>query len=205
MRSLERLKPILNFGSSPWLYLSLLLCVLLFPFMAGFYPIVRFPEEQIDIEVYPDHIWVKGIYAYKNPFPFPVVQGFSIPFPVDSDHPVPVLVSAEQLSPEKRPIPLRYILGKHRFDLTFKAKEKINVRVKYRQHSPIKNARYILITTKPWQRPLKQGRYRLFPKGVRITSSNYMLVPGKTKTFCFEKENFMPEYDWEFSWEAMKS
>jgi len=205
MSSLARLKPILNFNSSFWLFLSLLLCALLLPFMAGFYPIVRFPEEQIDIEVYPDYVWVKGIYVYKNPFPFPVVQGFSIPFPVDSDHPVPVLVSAQQLHPEKRPIPLRYIFGMHRFDLTFKAKEKIRVLVTYRQQTPKKNARYILITTKPWKRPLKQGLYRLFPKGVRITSSNYMLMPDKTKTFCFEKENFMPEYDWEFSWETMKS
>ena len=49
--------------------LCLLLFAFVFPFLAGFYPIVRFVEEQIDIRVFPDHIKVEGYYVYKNPFP----------------------------------------------------------------------------------------------------------------------------------------
>ncbi len=92
MNPLGRLKPKLDFGSSILLYSSLLLCALVLPFPAGFYPIVRFPEEQIDIDVYPDHVWVKGIYVYRNPFPFPVIQGLVTPLPVNSDHPEPFYV-----------------------------------------------------------------------------------------------------------------
>ena len=61
-----------------WLYVCLLYFAFTFPLLSGLYPVVRFNEEQIDIHVHPDHVRVEGQYVYKNPLPFPVVQGFSI-------------------------------------------------------------------------------------------------------------------------------
>ncbi len=188
-----------------WPIFSILLTILILPFLTGLYPMVRFTEEQITINVYPDHVIVKGLYVYKNPFPFPVVQGFSIPFSVDQDHPDPIHISVRTLSPEKKFIPIRYILGKHRFDLHFQSKEKVLVHVQYSQHTSVMNARYLLTTTKPWRRPLIKGTYRLFTENVKIIDSNYLLKPDKTKIFSFERKNFMPNYDWEFSWEILKS
>jgi hypothetical protein len=169
--------------------------------LTGLYPIVRFPEEQIDIEVYQDHIWVKGIYVYKNPFPFPVIQSLTIPLPMDADHPEPIMLSVKELASHKNPIPLKYLFGAHRFSLNFDAKEEISVSVSYRQQAPKKNARYILISTKAWRRPLSRGLYRIFPKHVRMTYSNYTLNKSDS-FFFFQKESFMPPKDWEFSWEA---
>lgn len=206
MNPLGRLKPKLNFGSSILLYSSLLLCALVLPFLAGFYPIVRFTEEQIDIDVYPDHVWVKGIYVYRNPFPFQVIQGFSIPLPIDSNHPSPVMLSVEQLSPIKKQIPLRFLCGKHRFNLTFSPKDEITLIVRYRQHSPHKNASYILTSTKSWKRPLEFGLYRLIPEGVKIISSSYPLESKKSSIsgiLFFQHDTFMPRTDWHFSWEAI--
>lgn len=157
MSPLEKLKPELHFHYSYLFYTFLFICVLILPFLAGFYPIVRFPEEQIDIEVHPHHIRVKGIYIYRNPFPFPVIQGFSIPLPIDSSHPSPIMLSAEQLTPVKKRIPLRFIFGRHRFNLSFLPKDEIVIVVRYHQHSPNKNASYILTTTKSWKRPLEFG------------------------------------------------
>lgn len=184
-----------------WPILTILLVALVFPFFAGLYPIVRFTHEQIDIHVFSDHVMVKGHYIYENPFPFPVIQGFSIPLPIDADHLPPTHISAKQLSPTERSIPAPFILGKHRFELQFRSKEKVSVQVQYRQHTPKKDARYLLTTTKPWRRPLIKGVYKLIPKGVVITHSNYLLQPKGSIISCFEKEKFMPESDWLFSWE----
>lgn len=179
--------------------LSLLLCSLLLLFFIGFYPIVRFPQEQIDITVYPSQIWVKGTYCYRNPFPFPVTQGFFIPFPIDKTNLEPVFVSANRMTPTKESISLYRIIGKYHFELRFKSKEEVKVQVQYCQGTPKNSARYILKTTQLWKYPLQQGIYRLFPRGVEILSSNYDLR-GDEQRMIFHRKNFMPEKDWSFSW-----
>lgn len=180
----------------------LLICVIALIFLIGIYPVVRFTREQIDIIVHEEHVKVNGIYVYMNPFPFPVVQGFSIPFPVDSGHPNPIQISVKDLSRQGKSIPIRFILGKHRFNLAFRAGEEIRIQVQYIQYASEKNASYILTTTKPWKFPLIQGIYRLFPKGVEIISSNYTLKPNGFGALCFLRKNFMPQTDWLFSWEV---
>lgn len=200
MNSFRRLFHRPGINSSFRLYLYLSLFALAFPFLAGLYPIVRFTQEQIDIEVHPEYVSIKGYYVYENPLPFPVAQGFSIPLPVDSDHPMPVQISAKQLFPEEKPIPLRFLLGKHRFEMAFSSKEEVIILVQYRQQAPKKNARYILTTTKSWKNPLIQGVYKLFPEGVKIVSSNYPLQPEESGALIFLRKNFMPEADWNFSW-----
>ena len=188
--------------SFPWPALHVLLFAPLLALLAGLHPIVRFTEEQIDIHVHPDHVHVEGHYVYKNPFPFPVVQGFSIPLPVDATHPMPVQVSVHQRAPGDRSIPVRFFLGRHRFDLAFSANEEIGLEVRYRQHAPERSARYILTTTEPWRRPLESARYRVLPRGVQIRSSNYELQPIEPHVLAFHRRGFRPQKDWELSWEA---
>lgn len=185
-----------------WHYLFLLLFFLALPFLAGILPIVRFTDEQIDIRVYPDYVLMQGTYVYQNPFPFPVVQGLSVPFPVDSDHPTPIQFSARQLTPKEGTLATRYLWGRHRFNLFFKAHEKVKILVEYRQRAPERNAKYILTTTKPWKHPLRKGIYRLFPQEVIITRSNYALESGNHDAFRFQRTNFMPQDDWYFSWKV---
>ena len=182
--------------------LCLLLFAFVFPFLAGFYPIVRFVEEQIDIRVFPDHIKVEGYYVYRNPFPFPVIQGFSVPLPVDESHPTPVLIAAKKLTPHETPIKLLHLFGKPRFEIAFDAKESVRVKVQYQQQAPEKNALYILKTTKPWNRPIVQGTYSLTLEGVKIISSNYPLISDISGSLMFQKRNFMPQDDWHFTWEV---
>ena len=185
-----------------WHYLFLLLFFALLPFLAGMLPIVRFTDEQIDIRVFADHVVMQGTYVYQNPFPFPVTQGLSIPLPIDSDHPTPVQISARQLSPQQKPLATRYLLGRHRFNVFFKANERIQIVVEYRQQAPDKNATYLLTTTQPWKHPLQKGLYRLVPQQVVITHSNYALEPEGDHHFRFERHNFMPQKDWQFSWKV---
>lgn len=184
------------------LWPSLFLLILAIPFLSGLYPVASFIEEQIDIHIKPDYIIVKGQYVYKNSLPFPIKQGFSIPFYQDEYHPGPVMLSAEVCTPEKGPIPVYYVLGKHRFELAFRAREEIRVKIQYRQQASTKDAYYLLTTTKPWRYPLIKGTYRLFQNGVRVISSNYLLKQHNADMFLFEKQMFMPLENWHFSWET---
>lgn len=202
MNFLQALKQKLDLKFFFWHYLFLLLFFLALPFLAGILPIVLFTDEQIDIKVYPDYVLMQGIYVYQNPFPFPVVQGLSVPLPVDEDHPTPIQLSARQLFPKQASLATRYLWGRHRFNLFFKANETVKILVAYRQQAPKRNAKYILTTTKPWKHPLRTGMYRLFPQEVIITRSNYALESSNHDIFGFERNNFMPHDDWHFSWKV---
>lgn len=181
--------------------LSLIFIAAILPFALGVIPTVNFTSERIDVHVYPDEILVDGYYFYKNPFPFPVIQGFYIPFPVDKDHPEPFDVNVERLTPAKEQLRLRHIFGKTGFDVYFSAKEEAEIRVTYRQKAVTADATYILTTTRPWGRPLENGVYMLYPHGTVIVSSNYPFnLPGNAPGF--HKTGFMPEKDWRFSWRS---
>ncbi len=180
---------------------SLLLIAATFPFASGIIPVVHFKSERIDVHVYPDEILVDGHYFYKNPFPFPAVQGFTIPFPMDKDHPMPMDVHVERLTPIKEELRIRRTFGNTGFDAYFSAHEEAEIRVSYRQKAGGENATYILTTTRPWGRPLESGYYTLYPHGTIIESSNYPLdLPGKAPGF--HKTGFMPDKDWQFTWRS---
>jgi len=178
---------------------SLLLIAAALPFASGMLPTVWFTSERIDVHVYPEEIVVEGYYFYKNPFPFPVIQGFTIPFPVDKDHPEPAYVLVERLLPVKENIRIRRAFGNTGFETYFSAREEVEIRVTYLQEAGGMNATYILKTTQPWVRPLEDGVYTLYPHGTSIESSNYPIeLPGKTPGF--RKASFMPDRDWQFAW-----
>jgi hypothetical protein len=179
--------------------ISLLIIVAILPFASGAIPTVHFTSERIDVHVYPDEIVVEGYYFYKNPFPIPVVQGFTVPFPIDNDHPEPMDVRVERRTPVKENIRLRRLFGNTGFDASFSAYEEAEIRVSYRQKAGGMNATYILKTTRPWGKPLESGVYTLYPHGTMIVSSNYPLdLPGKAPGF--HKNGFMPDKDWQFTW-----
>lgn len=180
----------------------LTLFFLTLPFLTGLLPIVRFTQEHIDIRVSTDHVQVTGFYRYRNSLPLPMTQGLSIPLPVGDKQPPPLNVSATQLYPKAKSIPLWFILGRYRFNLVFAAGEEIGLHVQYVQHAPAHQARYILTTTKPWGQSLRYGLYRLLHQGVAITASNYPLYAIRQGVVGFQRHNFMPPHDWQFAWEV---
>jgi len=184
---------------------ALFLFFAVLPFLSGLIPLVRFSDEHIDITVRPDHIHVRGIYVYENPLPFPVIQGLSIPLPIDRDNPAPVLLSVVTMMPDRAPVSVRHILGAYRFELSVPAGSAVTVMVEYTQYAPEGNGRYILTTTRPWMRPIKRGVFCLIPEGGKITRSNYPLEQMDTGTEFFRRDDFMPAQDWEFSWEEERS
>jgi hypothetical protein len=186
-------------GISLYPVISLIFIFAILPFATGVLPTVHFTSEKIDVHVYPGEIYVDGYYFYKNPFPVPVIQGFSIPFPTDKDHPEPLEVRVERLTPEKEPLRLSHIFGKKGFEVYFSAQEEAEIKVSYRQKAAGENATYILTTTKPWRRPLDYGVYTLYTRGTVVVSSNYSFNL-RNGAQGFYKTDFMPEKDWKFTW-----
>lgn len=197
------MRRLLKFNSTYfWPVVALLLCVLTLPFLSGYIPLVRFPRERIDIYLYPDYIRVEGYYYYRNPWPIPVVQEMAYPLPVERDQAESMIVVVKQLSPEERYLTSWFVFGSHRFTVAFPARGEVCLKTHYRQQTPKRKARYILVTTRNWHRPLTEAIYRMFPRGVKIISSSYPLELKAPGILGFEKTDFMPEEDWHFAWEV---
>lgn len=182
--------------------IALFLSVISLPFLSGLLPIVRFTEERIDITVYPDHVRVRGIYVYNNLLPFQVIQGLTVPLPIDRDNPAPIMLRVTELKPEYERIPVRCLMKAHRCEVAAPARGSVTVMVEYIQYAPGENAHYLLTTTRPWRRPIERGVFRLIPEDVEIIYSNYPLVPVDAGALIFQREEFMPTVDWKFSWEV---
>ncbi|MBN1881612.1 MAG: hypothetical protein JW885_05510 [Deltaproteobacteria bacterium] len=173
-------------------------------FLSGVLPVVRFTEEQIDITVYPDRVHVRGTYVYDNFLPFPVIQGLTVPLPIDQDNPSPVLIRVAALKPAHEPFPVRYLLGAYRCEVTVPPRDSVTIMVEYIQYAPNKNACYLLTTTRLWRRAIERGEFRLMPEGVEIIHSTYPLIHADTHVLFFQKEDFMPTEDWDFSWKVIE-
>lgn len=166
-------------------------------FALGLIPIVVFPEETIEIVINQEFIEVNASYDYTNPCPFPITQGFQLPFPAELPDPEIVRVSiADQMDP----IFVRQGFGGRIFEVRFAANETIRVNLYYKQSTPLHAARYILKTTKDWYRPLSKAYYILrCNAGVAGVRSNYSLYKDGP-VWKWNRANFMPKKDWIISW-----
>lgn len=171
---------------------------------AGIVPVVRFTRERIEIRVRPEAFEVDGTYVYSNPLPIPWTRGLRVPFHVDGDQRAPATVAVTEVRADggvdRRGIPVRWLGGEPRFTVGVPASGSTTVRVRFVQTAPYGTGTYLLTTTRPWGRPLDRADYLLRTDGVRITGSNYPL--DGPDGLSFSREEFMPERDWTFTWEA---
>jgi hypothetical protein len=76
------------------------------------------------------------------------------------------------------------------------------IRVFYRQRHNGTAARYILLTTKNWNKPLEDARYSLVIRK-NIVIDQFSIAPdrsvdfGDTTVYYWKRKNFMPERDFE--------
>ena len=191
----------LTFNSSRARVLVFLTSLLPIPFLSGLIPIVTFPAEHIELSIHGKSVDVVGEYEYRNPLPFPVRQGFTVPLPIDDEHPIAWPVTLRRADTGE-PIALIEIFGEKRFELTFPPASTIRVICNYSQPSPTHTARYILMTTRSWWQPIKHGRYTLRLAEHQTFKSNYPMTKTGEDTFEFERGNFMPDCDWKVAWEG---
>ncbi|MFN0121540.1 MAG: hypothetical protein ACKV2V_13690 [Blastocatellia bacterium] len=193
------------FSFSFWRYCALILLIFLLPFLSGFTPVLQFKREQVDIQVHPAHIDVRGFYYFRNPYPFPVIQVMSAPLPEDAPLPARNDITIERLEPVKEKLSLFAALGKYRFGMFLAGHEEVCLKVQYKQKTPDQNARYQLTSARQWRQPLTQGVYRLLPQGVTLKSSNVSLQRLSPGIQGFIRHNYLPDDDWDFSWEPARN
>lgn len=190
--------------SSTLLWLALLTPVVLAS--TGVVPVARFERERIAITVRSDSIVVDGLYIYHNPLPLPWTQGLSVPFAVSEAQMPPATVHAALVDPvtgdELRELPVRWMLGVPRLEVPLPAAGYAHVRVRFSQRATAEIATYLLTTTAPWGRPLERGEYLLYPEGVHVQASNYVLKNGAVGK-SFMREKFQPDQDWTFRWRTL--
>lgn len=179
-------------------------------FGCGVFPRVRFDRERIEVWATPLQIQVIGLYHYCNPSRLPALLSLGLPFPVDAEHPRPTMYSIATATKDGRIVD--YIRpterrGDVRFRVPLLPHEEKWVRVDYVQGTSVPRGTYILVTTRKWRRPLDRGDYFLhLAPGLELASTNYWLdvtTAGEKNTYSFEKTDFFPTEDWEFSWREM--
>ena len=82
----------------------------------------------------------------------------------------------------------------------------LEVRTVYRQSLLACYARYIVVTTRAWRRPLKKARFEVFlPEGVspvRFSFPFELQASGERAFYMYETTDFMPDRDITIEWAA---
>ena len=168
---------------------------------------VRFDREKIEIWATDGQIQVRGLYHYRNRFPFPLTFSLGLPFPVDAAHPAPGAYSIAEITAggaDAQEIIPRNYRGDVVFRLWFAPRQEKWIRVDYVQQFLRSEGRYILLTTRQWNRPLDFGEYILhLNDNSELAASNYELrteLGEQEPSYSFQRRNFYPSEDWSFSW-----
>jgi hypothetical protein len=196
-----------NFKREGDLLLAPILVAIALYFGSNVFSPVRFDREKIEVWAATGQIQVRGLYHYRNRFPLPLSLSLGLPFPVDEEHPTPSIFSISEVSADgsaSKEITPRSYHGDVIFRLWFAPKQEKWIRVEYIQRAFRSNGRYILMTTRKWNRPLALGEYILnLRNGSELVASNYTLQPhpeGQQTRYSFVQSDFYPSADWEFSW-----
>lgn len=171
---------------------------------------IRFDREKIDVYASDGQIRVSGLYHYRNRLPLPVTFSLGLPFSVDATHAVPSAYSVTEVGSDGstlREILTRQYHGSVVFRLFFLPSHEKWIRVDYLQNVAVSNGRYILVTTRPWNKPLADGKYVLhLNSAAELLASNYFLEKspdcGESR-YSFTRTSFFPEEDWTFSWKSL--
>lgn len=183
------------------------LTILAFYLGSNVFSPVCFDREKIEVWATDRQIQVRGLYHYRNRFPLPLSFSLGLPFPVDDEHGPPSTFSISEVladgSNPKEIVPRNYH-GHVVFRVAFAPKQDKWIRIDYVQGALHNNGRYILLTTRKWNRPLDFGEYILhLDNGSELAASNYSLQlepRSQQKLYSFVRSGFYPGEDWKFSW-----
>ena len=191
------------------LLLSLLLLLGALHFGLNVFSTIRFDREKIEIWAFDGQIQVTGLYHYVNRSLFPSSFSFGVPFPVDPEHAWPAAVQISEVDSSGaflREVESRRLHGETVFRLWFWPSRERWIRLDYTQGTSVPHARYILLTTRKWGRPLERGEYILhLGETLQLDSSNYPLTSisaHSPESYFFSRADFLPSNDWEFRWRA---
>jgi hypothetical protein len=163
---------------------------------------VTFEAENITFKIQENIFIVEGLYYFNSKsekqcsilFPFPSDNIYGKPFNVNVVH----LNTGETIS---------YKINEDSSSIIFQAliNGKTPLMISYHQQLESNKAKYILITTNYWDKPLEQVDYKLITE-LDFKIKNFSIPPDKEiilenkKIYLWQKENFMPTVDFEIEY-----
>lgn len=175
----------------------ILLCFLLAEINCFAQNVLFFEKEDITFEIKDNVFIVQGIYYFNSNSD----KEFSIlyPFPSDSIYSKPFDISIKYINSGQQ---VNYKINNDSSSVAFRvlADSIQPILISYHQRLISNRARYILLTTNYWQKPLKQVDYKLVTD-LDFSVKSFSIQPDKEieidnkKIYLWHKENFIPQKD----------
>ena len=168
-----------------------------------------FDAERIEIEVVGENCHITADYRFINNSEDAYRGLIYYPFAVDSELPFPDTVSVMNIGTE---LDIRFEQTSEgvRFPVRIAPMAALDFRVLYIQRTPASSFRYILKTTRQWNRPLSTADFYIhIPDQFELT--NISLDPDSTihnegqTIIRISRQRFMPDTDLEIEWREAAS
>ena len=170
---------------------------------------IYFIKENIDVTVRSvDTVVVQGEYFFLSGRSDAFESSVFYPFPVDSIHRFPFFISVVDRKHGTSLPFVRHEAGVS-FPVPLNPEDTTVIVVNYSQRVTRPRARYILMTTAAWGRPLCDSRYSVtVPKDMILSFVSYecdsVVERGGLLSYEFFKTDFMPDRDLSFMWTTVK-
>jgi len=162
------------------------------------YPI-RFFREEVKIVIDSFRVTVAGTYHFKNLTNQSKTAKVCYPFPIDEFHFYPDLILTSEFDYTKNDSGITLLKN-------FKPMAQESLSILYQQKLKDRQVRYILLTTKHWQRPLTEARFVIsLPKDFKSPQFSYrpdsLRQQDQRRYYYLTKKNFFPKKDLIITWQ----
>jgi hypothetical protein len=161
---------------------------------------IEFFKEELVFTLDSSFFSVNGDYFFRNPSNSDL--NFRIFYPVSKTSGYSAIDTILIYDVTKPDHPLRVEIKDSvaSFSLSFLPFSEKCVKIYYKQHHNGSRARYILLTTQKWQKPLELAKYSLITSK-NISISHFSISPdrsedfGETRLYFWNRQQFMPDRD----------
>jgi hypothetical protein len=180
----------------------LFLFTLFFVSQTVFSQVLDFFKEEIVFEIDSAFFTVNGDYYFRNNTGKVISPLISYPLRSNDSRPLFETVMVYDQAEPSTPLPLKIIDTAALFTLHLSPHSEKMIKVIYRQRHNGSVARYILLTTKFWNKPFENALYSLVVKK-NIAVKQFPFPPdrsvdfGDATIYYWSRKNFMPEKDFE--------
>jgi hypothetical protein len=164
---------------------------------------IEFFKEELVFTIDSSFFSVNGDYCFRNPSNSSL--DVKIFFPVSKTPAYPAIdtMLIYDISRPSHPIMAEINDTVATFSLSFLPFSEKCVKIYYKQHHNGSWAKYILMTTQNWHKPLELAKYSLITSK-NISISHFSISPdqsedfGETRLYYWNRQQFMPEKDFVF-------
>lgn len=166
---------------------------------------LAFEKEDLTFEIMEDVFVVSGLYYFHSE-PQEQVH-LRYPFPTDSIYGKAFNINVQYANSGE---PIEFFMSSDSSYIAFPvvADREKPVLIGYHQQLKANEARYILTTTQSWKQALKQAHFKLLTSPELVIKSfsyppDVTTIIGENKLYLWQKENFMPDRDFEILFEPL--